>query len=134
MKRYLLDSNALSHYSAKRRVYGRAMQARRTGSKLGTAIPVAAEYLAGILSSATWQANLPVAEDMFRKLRLWPFDLNAARTYARLYAELRRNGVAMQPIDLMIASIALTLPNCTLVTCDSDFSRVPGLKVENWEV
>lgn len=39
----------------------------------------------------------------------------------------------MQTIDRMIAAVALTLPNCTLVSCDSDFSRVPGLKVENWE-
>ena len=133
MRRYLLDSNALNQYSAKRRVYTTAMQIRRSGARLGTAIPVAAEYLGGILYSSSWQTNLPTAERIFRKLHLWPFELDAARIYARLYAELRQNGIRMQPIDLMIASIALTVPNCTVVTCDSDFSRVPGLKIENWE-
>jgi len=38
----------------------------------------------------------------------------------------------MQPIDIMIAAVALTLGNCTVVTTDSDLSAVPGLAVENW--
>jgi tRNA(fMet)-specific endonuclease VapC len=38
----------------------------------------------------------------------------------------------MQVVDLMIAAIARTVPDCTVVTGDGDFSRVPGLKVENW--
>jgi len=33
----------------------------------------------------------------------------------------------------MIAAIAKTLPDCTIVTSDSDLSFVPGLSVENWE-
>jgi tRNA(fMet)-specific endonuclease VapC len=32
----------------------------------------------------------------------------------------------------MIAAIAFTLGNCTVVTKDSDFSAIPGLTVENW--
>lgn len=36
------------------------------------------------------------------------------------------------PVDLMIAAIARTLGDCTVVTVDGDFSAVPGLKVENW--
>jgi len=39
----------------------------------------------------------------------------------------------MQVIDMMIAAIALSLGNCTVVTTDSDLSAVPGLSVENWE-
>jgi tRNA(fMet)-specific endonuclease VapC len=134
MKRYLLDSNSLSLYVAKREdVFSRAMGVRRSGAKLGTAIPVAAELLAGILYSSTWQTNLPPAERVLRSFRLWPFDTVAAWRYAQLYADLRRNGIKVQPIDLMIASVALTVSDCTVVTCDSDFSRIPGLKIENWE-
>jgi tRNA(fMet)-specific endonuclease VapC len=32
----------------------------------------------------------------------------------------------------MIAAIAFTLGDCIVVTCDSDLSAVPGLKIENW--
>jgi tRNA(fMet)-specific endonuclease VapC len=33
----------------------------------------------------------------------------------------------------MIAAIALSLGNCTVVTNDADLTAVPGLEVENWE-
>jgi tRNA(fMet)-specific endonuclease VapC len=38
----------------------------------------------------------------------------------------------MQQVDIMIAAIAKSLGNCTVVTADSDFHAVPGLMVENW--
>jgi tRNA(fMet)-specific endonuclease VapC len=65
-------------------------------------------------------------------LRIWPFEFPAARQYARIYSELRRVGIQMQAIDRMAAAIALTIPNCTVVTSDSDFKRVSGLDVEDW--
>ena len=40
----------------------------------------------------------------------------------------------MQVIDVMLAAIALSLGNCTVVITDSDFSDIPALKVENWEL
>lgn len=38
----------------------------------------------------------------------------------------------MQVIDIMVAAVALSLGNTTVVTTDSDLSAVPGLPVENW--
>ncbi len=35
-------------------------------------------------------------------------------------------------IDIMIAAIARTLGDCTVVTTDSDLAAIPGLAVENW--
>lgn len=134
MKRYLLDSNAISNFAYRRKgVYDRATSIRKTGAMIGTAIPVVAEILAGAQYSDTWQLNVVRVKSALKRLRIWPFELETAKEYARLYAELRKLGVNMQTIDLMIAATALTLPNCIVVTCDSDFSRVPGLNIENWE-
>jgi tRNA(fMet)-specific endonuclease VapC len=47
---------------------------------------------------------------------------------------LRRIGRPMQQIDIMIAAIARTLGDCTVVSKDSDLRAVPGLKVEDWSV
>jgi len=63
---------------------------------------------------------------------LWPFTLDVAREYGRLFAELRRIGRPMQVIDMMIAATARTFSDCIVVTTDSDLSAVPGLKVEDW--
>ena len=134
MKRFLLDSNALGHLVYRRAgVDLKALDEKGRGAVLGTALPVAAEILGGTMYGDSVEINLPRVERTISKLRLWPFDMNAVREYARLYSELRRVGVQMQVMDRMIAAIALTLPDCTLVSRDSDFSRVPGLKVVNWE-
>jgi tRNA(fMet)-specific endonuclease VapC len=133
MKRYLLDSNALGQFIFRRSgVYDRALAARRAGAVLGTGMPVVAEILGGTMYSQTSEANLPRVEQVLNTLRLWPFEYPAAREYARIYADLRRTGIQMQTIDRMTAAIALTIPNCTVVSSDSDFSRVSGLNVENW--
>jgi tRNA(fMet)-specific endonuclease VapC len=66
--------------------------------------------------------------------RLWPFDEKAAFEYGRIAAELRRLGRLMQVVDMMIAAIAFSLGNCTVVSADSDLAAVPQLTVENWAV
>jgi tRNA(fMet)-specific endonuclease VapC len=133
MKRYLLDSNALNSYIFRRgAVHVRATERKNAGAAIGTGIPIVAEILGGTLFSDSWKTNVPIVERKLNLLRLWPFDLAAARKYAHLYAEMRRKGDRIQSIDLMIAAIALTLGNCTVVSSDSDLSRVPGLVVENW--
>lgn len=135
MKRYLLDSNSLSDCMFQRKgVDLRAQEARARGDQLGTGMPVVAEVLAGTEASTTRDRNLRIVNRNLNLFRLWPFDLAAARTYARLFAEMKRKGDRIQSIDLMIAAIALTLGNCSIVTSDNDLSRVPGLTVENWAI
>ena len=40
----------------------------------------------------------------------------------------------MQVIDLLLAAVAKSLGDCTVVTTDSDLLAIPGLAVENWEL
>ncbi len=133
MKRYVLDSNALNFWIYRRHgVYERAARERQAGAVIGTGIPIVAELLGGVFASDSRDANLEIVERALTKLRLWPFDLAAARKYARLYAEMKKKGDHVQAIDLMIAAIAMNLRNGVVVTSDTDFARVPGLTVENW--
>jgi tRNA(fMet)-specific endonuclease VapC len=64
--------------------------------------------------------------------RIWPFDEKAAYEYGRIAAELRRIGRPMQQVDMMVAALAFSLGNCTVVSDDTDLAAVPGLTVENW--
>jgi len=45
---------------------------------------------------------------------------------------LARLGRPIGVVDMMIAAIAMTLGNCTVVSSDSDLLAVPGLKLEDW--
>ena len=62
-----------------------------------------------------------------------PFDDAAARKCAEIRRELERSGSSIGPHDLQIAAIALQ-HGLTLVTHNTgEFSRIPGLRWEDWE-
>jgi tRNA(fMet)-specific endonuclease VapC len=88
--------------------------------------------LGGVELSASREANLEIVRRNVQLFRLWPFTPEAAREYGRLLATLKRAGRPMQAVDIMVAAIARTLGNCTVVTTDTDFRAVPGLTVEDW--
>ncbi len=63
-----------------------------------------------------------------------PFDDVCARKCAEIRRELERAGSPIGPHDLQIAAIALH-HGLTLVTHNTrEFSRVVGLKLDDWEV
>ena len=62
-----------------------------------------------------------------------PFTLADAAEFGRLRAFLARRGELIGPFDTLIAAQALRL-GATLVTHNlREFSRVPGLKVVDWQ-
>jgi tRNA(fMet)-specific endonuclease VapC len=133
MRRYLLDTNTAGDLLEKRgAVPDRARKARRRGGHPGIGIPVLAELYYGVEFSATRDKNLKRLQRALAGLTIWPFEEKAAAEFGRLRAELRRLGRPMQVIDIMIAAVALSLRNCTVVSADSDLAAVPGLTVENW--
>jgi tRNA(fMet)-specific endonuclease VapC len=61
-------------------------------------------------------------------LGVLPFDADAATVFLALRKELRRVGA----MDLKIAAICLVHDAVLLTRNLVDFSKVPGLRVENW--
>ena len=62
-----------------------------------------------------------------------PFSPEDAAGYGRLRAALERTGRMIGPFDTLIAAQALRL-SAVLVTHNSEeFSRVPGLRCEDWQ-
>ena len=63
-----------------------------------------------------------------------PFDDAAAEHYGRIRADLTARGLTIGGNDMLIAATALA-NGCTLVTHNTaEFSRVPGLVIEDWQV
>ena len=73
------------------------------------------------------------AVDVFtRTIAVLPFDAGCADEYGRISGELATRGTPIGDFDALIAAHALTL-NLTLVTNNvKHFSRVDGLRIENW--
>jgi tRNA(fMet)-specific endonuclease VapC len=133
MTRRLLDSTIASDYVNRRHsVFERARTEVARGNPVGVGVPVLAELAGGIEKGANRDRNMKSLKAALSSLRVWPFDLAAAFEYGRIYAELVRLGRPIGTVDMMIAAIALTLGQCTVVSADSDLLAVPGLTVENW--
>ena len=68
--------------------------------------------------------------DFYCATTILPFDANAAGELERL----KQSRIRIGTMDLKIAAIALA-NNATVLTRNlSDFSKVPGLRVEDWSV
>jgi tRNA(fMet)-specific endonuclease VapC len=75
---------------------------------------------------------LQQVEAIMEGLDVLPLDVPADTEYGGIRAELEAAGKPIGPNDLLIAAHAIAL-NAVLVTAHVDeFSRVAGLKVENW--
>jgi tRNA(fMet)-specific endonuclease VapC len=60
------------------------------------------------------------------------FNNDCAKECGRLRAELRRQGISVAAMDLLIASVAVSF-DLTLVTHNTkDFQNIPGLRLEDW--
>src|SRR5262249_48682389 len=99
----------------RRGVYEPAREEVARGNRIGIGMPVLAELAYGIENSASRDRNMHRLRAALSALKLWPFDEKAAFEYGRIAAELRRLGRPMQVVDMMVAAIAFSLGNCTVV-------------------
>ena len=133
MRRFLLDTGIAGDYLDHRRgVFERAREEVARGNRIGIGMPVLAELWFGVELSTTRDRNVEQLRRALPTLKVWPFTEQAAEEYGRLAAVLRRAGRTIGHMDVMIAAIALSLGNTTVVSADSDLAAVPGLTVENW--
>ncbi len=96
---------------------------------------VLAELLYGAMHSggAYQAANLILIARLRQQFVSLPFDDRAAEEYGKVRAHLAALGTPIGPNDLMIAATALA-NQLTLVTHNTtEFSRVPGLVLEDWQ-
>lgn len=131
MSGYLLDTNILSDLIR----HPDGLVARRVeqvGQKeIFTSIIVAAELRYGCAKKGSSKL-LERVQGLLETIPVLSLDMPSDAQYGLIRAELEAAGQPIGMNDLLIASHALAL-GLTLVTDKtSEFSRVRGLKVENW--
>lgn len=131
---WMLDTNACIRY-----LNGRSPLLRDRIDRVAPSDIVTCSVVKAELFFAAARSNNP-AETLARQLRFLgpfaslPFDDAAADAYARVRSGLAAAGKPIGPNDLLIAAIAIANA-VTLVTHNtSEFSRVAGLHLEDWEV
>jgi tRNA(fMet)-specific endonuclease VapC len=73
-----------------------------------------------------------IDELLFEEVSLLEYDRDCANKFGQVRIQLRRNGIEVPSVDLLIASVAL-VHDLTLVTHNTaDFQNIPGLRLDDW--
>jgi tRNA(fMet)-specific endonuclease VapC len=129
--RYLLDTDTLSHLV---RVPGGsvAQHVAEAGEEAVATTPiVAGEMRFGARRSGS-AALIERVEGLLARLQVLPLDDQVASAYADVRLALHRAGTPIAPNDLWIAAHALAEERVVVTGNVREFSRVPGLEVEDW--
>lgn len=129
--KFLLDTNMLSDL-----VRNPGGPVAKRISQVGedtvcTSIVAAAELRYGAEKSGSDRLTDRV-ELLLSAIEILAFEVPADHHYARLRNHLTRKGTPIGPNDLLIAAHALS-EELTIVTANTrEFTRVPGLALEDW--
>lgn len=131
--RYLLDTNVCVRYlNAESVAIRRRLQAVDL-EEIAVCSVVKAELFYGAMRSNNPDRSWAIQRRFLEVFVSLPFDDIAALIAGRIRAQLATLGTPIGINDLLIASIALA-NDLTLVTHNTgEFSRVEGLRIENWE-
>jgi tRNA(fMet)-specific endonuclease VapC len=130
---YLLDSNVcVTYLKGKSPLLQQRLNSIPVAEILVCAV-VKGELFYGSRRSNNPTKSLQLQQQFLAQFVSLPFDDAAAVVYGEIRAALAMAGTPIGPNDLQIAAIALA-NDLTLVTHNTrEFSRVKGIKLEDWE-
>ena len=130
---YFLDTNTCIDFlrKAKNPVHERLPKV--PSEEIQIPVVVKVELLAGAFKSKD-KDTLPRTELFLSQFTIIPFIDSMTYTYASIRASLEKLGTPIGSNDMLIAATALYC-GATLVTHNTgEFSRVPGLSLEDWNI
>ena len=109
--------------------------AGRENEPFGISVITVSELLHGLHRADSEKRRLKreaFVEKVIELFPSYPFDLSAARIYARVWANLAKKGIPIGSHDLMIGATCISL-GFSVVTFDfRDFEKIPGVKIEKF--
>jgi tRNA(fMet)-specific endonuclease VapC len=128
---YLLDTNTCVYAIKREPMVLRRLQ-ERTPDEFAISAITLAELWFGAAKSSRPQRTLDHVNAFLKPFEVLPFEAEAAGRYAEVRLQLEKEGRPIGERDLLIAAIAKSR-HLTVVTHNvREFSRVAGLKVEDW--
>ncbi len=131
--RYLLDTNALSQ--SVRDPYGllATKLAKQRQDTLCTSVVVACEVQFGVCGRVSERIRGRMVE-VLAQIPALPLESPVELHYGEIRAFLQQAGTPISSNDLLIAAQARSLGLVVVTNNTREFSRVPGLVVEDWSV
>jgi len=99
---------------------------------VGISVVTLAELEYGVSESRDVKRNRHALEQFIAPLEVARLDQEAAVMYGTIRAYLEQKGQPIGAMDLLIAAHARSLDVHLVTNNESEFKRVPGLRIENW--
>jgi tRNA(fMet)-specific endonuclease VapC len=132
-----LDTNAVIAAINRRKpeLRRRLESAIAADAPIGIPTIVLFELRYGIARSARPQENAAIlAAFLTLDVSPWPFELEDAEEAGDIRAELERAGTPIGPYDVLIAAQARRRGALLVTANTGEFTRVPGLRIEDWAI
>jgi tRNA(fMet)-specific endonuclease VapC len=129
---WLLDTDICIFAIRKRSesVFRRLRQAQP--GEIGISSITLAELMFGVHKSTWPERNLDALIRFLTPIDVLHFNDHAAFEYGRIRHELQRSGMVIGPYDMLIGAHALAAGRILVTNNTREFTRITGLKVENW--
>jgi tRNA(fMet)-specific endonuclease VapC len=129
---YLLDTNTVGYL-----IRGQETVLARLLSHPPVVIRISAitegELRFGLANNPSATRLHKAVNEFLRRTTVLPWDREAALQCGALRAEMKQRGMALGPLDMLIAAHARSR-KAVLVGSDAAFQRAPDLQVENWMI
>ena len=86
----------------------------------------------GVAKSKRIIENQQRLNDFLLPFSILSYGVTETRIYGQIRAKLESIGMLIGPLDMLIAAHAKSLNLALVTNNDKEFTRVEGLKVENW--
>lgn len=131
MPDYLLDTD-ICIYAIKDRTESLRRKFNEKADGLCISAITLSELYYGVFKSARPDDNRKVVTSFAARLPVLPFDEVIARHAGDIRADLAKRGTPIGPYDVMIAATARSRGLILVSNNEREFSRVSGLRLENW--
>jgi len=131
---WMLDSNILVYLTNRKPGFekiARRMSGRSPGEVRLSAITLA-ELRYGIEKGEFRTQNKAALEGLLELLQVDDFPAAAAQDFGEIKAHLLSGSKTIGPYDLLIAAHARQIDAVLVTNNEREFSRVPGLSLQNW--
>lgn len=129
---YMLDTDICSYIIKNKPAAAADKFAKVDSNDLSISAVTYFELLYGARKVSTSRINEGVIENFVSNFQVMDWDRDAANFASAIKLNLIKKGMRIEDGDILIAGHAMSL-GATLVTNNRrDFSRIKGLKIENW--
>ena len=132
MKKYLLDTNICIYILRNFPQVVKENLKSNKDDKIYISHFTIAELLVGIEKGKFTRTQIEATHKLISTFEAIHFETKEAEMYAKIRANLEKNGSIIGAMDMLIASVAVTNDLIIVTNNEKEFKRVPNLKIENW--